>query len=82
MSSSSTATPPAQAPFTAKRWQQFWAAWKAEPQQLEGIEQLRLAVIVADPAILTECLTQIVERKQERDFPWFPARVVCHDILG
>ncbi len=36
----------------------------------------------ADPAILAECLTQIVERKRERDFPWFPARVVCHDILG
>ncbi len=35
-----------------------------------------------DPAILGECLTQIVERKRERDFPWFPARVVCHDILG
>ena len=35
-----------------------------------------------DPAILTECLTQIVLRKRERDFPWFPARVVCHDILG
>jgi aconitate hydratase len=35
-----------------------------------------------DPAILTECLTQIVECKRERDFPWFPARVVCHDILG
>ena len=35
-----------------------------------------------DPAILTECLTQIVDRKRERDFPWFPARVVCHDILG
>ena len=35
-----------------------------------------------DPAILTDCLTQIVERKRERDFPWFPARVVCHDILG
>ena len=35
-----------------------------------------------DPAILTECLTQIVEGKRERDFPWFPARVVCHDILG
>ncbi len=35
-----------------------------------------------DPAILVECLTQIVERKRERDFPWFPARVVCHDILG
>ena len=35
-----------------------------------------------DPAILRECLEQIVERKRERDFPWFPARVVCHDILG
>jgi aconitate hydratase len=36
----------------------------------------------ADPAIVTECLTEIVERRRERDFPWFPARVVCHDILG
>ena len=35
-----------------------------------------------DPAILTECLIQLIERKRERDFPWFPARVVCHDILG
>jgi len=35
-----------------------------------------------DPAILRECLTQIVENRRERDFPWFPARVVCHDILG
>jgi iron-sulfur-dependent 2-methylisocitrate dehydratase len=35
-----------------------------------------------DPAILGECLRQIVERRRERDFPWFPARVVCHDILG
>ncbi len=36
----------------------------------------------ADPAIVTECLQQIIEVKRERDFPWFPARVVCHDILG
>lgn len=35
-----------------------------------------------DPAILTECLGQIVHGKRDRDFPWFPARVVCHDILG
>ena len=35
-----------------------------------------------DPAILRESLEQIVQRKRERDFPWFPARVVCHDILG
>jgi aconitate hydratase len=36
----------------------------------------------ADPGIVTECLAQIIERRRERDFPWFPARVVCHDILG
>ena len=36
----------------------------------------------ADPAIVTECLAEIVEGRRERDFPWFPARVVCHDILG
>jgi 2-methylcitrate dehydratase (2-methyl-trans-aconitate forming) len=34
------------------------------------------------PALLTDSLRQIVECKRERDFPWFPARVVCHDILG
>ena len=36
----------------------------------------------ADPAIITDCLKQIVEVKRDLDFPWFPARVVCHDILG
>ncbi|BCG02316.1 Fe/S-dependent 2-methylisocitrate dehydratase AcnD (plasmid) [Paraburkholderia sp. PGU19] len=35
-----------------------------------------------DPATLTDSLRQIIERKRELDFPWFPARVVCHDILG
>jgi aconitate hydratase len=35
-----------------------------------------------DPATLTASLTQLIERKRELDFPWFPARVVCHDILG
>jgi len=35
-----------------------------------------------DPASLTASLRQIIEGKQELDFPWFPARVVCHDILG
>ena len=31
---------------------------------------------------LTEALKQIIGRKRDLDFPWFPARVVCHDILG
>ncbi len=35
-----------------------------------------------DPAILEACLRQLIERKRDLDFPWFPARVVCHDILG
>ncbi|MCP4186513.1 MAG: aconitate hydratase AcnA, partial [Gammaproteobacteria bacterium] len=35
-----------------------------------------------DPDMLTEALGQIIERKQSLDFPWYPARVVCHDILG
>ena len=34
------------------------------------------------PADLTASLKQLIESKQELDFPWFPARVVCHDILG
>jgi len=36
----------------------------------------------AEPAIVGACLGQLIGRKRERDFPWFPARVVCHDILG
>jgi len=36
----------------------------------------------ADPAILTRSLTQLIERKRDHDFPWFPTRVACHDILG
>ena len=35
-----------------------------------------------DPACMNDSLRQIIERKRELDFPWFPARVVCHDILG
>jgi 2-methylcitrate dehydratase (2-methyl-trans-aconitate forming) len=36
----------------------------------------------ADPSIIRQCLEQLIEVKREHDFPWFPARVVCHDILG
>ena len=35
-----------------------------------------------DPAILEQSLKELIERRQEHDFPWYPARVVCHDILG
>ena len=35
-----------------------------------------------DQETLNSWLSQLIERKQEIDFPWYPARVVCHDILG
>ncbi|MBB1333186.1 Fe/S-dependent 2-methylisocitrate dehydratase AcnD [Pseudoalteromonas sp. SR44-5] len=35
-----------------------------------------------EPQMLTAALSQLIERKQDLDFPWYPARVVCHDILG
>ncbi len=35
-----------------------------------------------DPATLNDSLKQFIERKSDLDFPWFPARVICHDILG
>ena len=36
----------------------------------------------ADPEQLNAYLTQLIERRRDLDFPWFPVRVVCHDILG
>eukprot|EP01034_Spumella_vulgaris_P009227 gene9227-11722_t len=35
-----------------------------------------------EPEKLTAYLGQLIERKRDLDFPWFPVRVVCHDILG
>ncbi|MBF7074133.1 Fe/S-dependent 2-methylisocitrate dehydratase AcnD [Glaciecola sp. MH2013] len=34
------------------------------------------------PEKLNASLSQIIEGKRDLDFPWYPARVVCHDILG
>ena len=36
----------------------------------------------ADPAHLDDYLRQLIERRRDLDFPWYPVRVVCHDILG
>ncbi|MBF4258055.1 Fe/S-dependent 2-methylisocitrate dehydratase AcnD [Vibrio anguillarum] len=35
-----------------------------------------------EPHTLVDSLKQLIERKRDLDFPWYPARVVCHDILG
>ncbi len=34
------------------------------------------------PERLGDSLRQLIDRKRDLDFPWYPARVVCHDILG
>ncbi|GAA6145434.1 Fe/S-dependent 2-methylisocitrate dehydratase AcnD [Thalassolituus maritimus] len=34
------------------------------------------------PADLNASLEQLIDRKRDLDFPWYPARVVTHDILG
>ena len=36
----------------------------------------------ADPAQRDDYLCQLIERRTDLDFPWYPVRVVCHDILG
>lgn len=36
----------------------------------------------AAPEKLTDYLRQLIERKRDLDYPWYPARVVTHDILG
>ncbi|QOR39550.1 Fe/S-dependent 2-methylisocitrate dehydratase AcnD [Billgrantia diversa] len=35
-----------------------------------------------EPELLPMALNQLIERRRDLDFPWYPARVVCHDILG
>lgn len=35
-----------------------------------------------EPDQLNDALLQLIQRKRDLDFPWYPARVVCHDILG
>jgi len=35
-----------------------------------------------DPDAISASLKQLIDRKRDLDFPWYPARVVCHDILG
>ncbi|MGE0208718.1 MAG: Fe/S-dependent 2-methylisocitrate dehydratase AcnD [Lysobacteraceae bacterium] len=39
-------------------------------------------VRMADPAQIPAYLGQLIERRRDLDYPWFPTRVVTHDILG
>ncbi|MCT7561315.1 Fe/S-dependent 2-methylisocitrate dehydratase AcnD [Aliarcobacter butzleri] len=33
-------------------------------------------------ADLKDSLIQLIEKRTDKDFPWYPSRVICHDILG
>ncbi|YCH24131.1 Fe/S-dependent 2-methylisocitrate dehydratase AcnD [Pseudomonas sp. D1-3] len=56
------------------------SAWERLPYTSRVLaEQL---VRRCDPRDLTASLEQLIHRKRDLDFPWYPARVVCHDILG
>ncbi len=55
-------------------------AWSALPYTSRVLAEN--LVRRCSPVSLAASLRQIIERKRELDFPWFPARVVCHDILG
>jgi aconitase A len=33
-------------------------------------------------ADLKDSLNQLIEKRTDKDFPWYPSRVICHDILG
>lgn len=55
-------------------------AWRELPYTSKVLaEQL---VRRCDAELLDDALTQLIERRRDLDFPWYPARVVCHDILG
>ena len=64
--------------FSAERWQQFWAAYKGEPQQRAGIEELRQHIAQSDPALLTEGASWT---QNFRKTPPKPAGVVTPDLM-
>ena len=55
--------------FTPERWQQVFRAFKGEPQQLAGIEELRQAICKADPDLLTESASWLANFHKEPEHP-------------
>ena len=55
-------------------------AWKGLPYTSRVLAEN--LVRRCNPETLDASLRQLIERRRDLDFPWFPARVVCHDILG
>ena len=64
--------------FTPERWQEVWHAFKGEPQQLAGIEELRQAICQADPGLLTESASWLANFHKE---PEHPPGIVTPDLM-
>ena len=58
-----------QVQMDANRWQQFWDSYKGEPQQKAGIEELRQAILQADPTLLTETASWSLNYRKSQPKP-------------
>jgi putative chitinase len=58
--------------LTPERWRQFWDAFKGEPQQLAGIEELRQAIASSDPALMTEGASWVATFHKAQPKPRWP----------
>jgi predicted chitinase len=58
--------------FSAERWQQFWAAYKGEPQQQKAVEMLRFHISQADPALLAESAEWVGKFHEKQPKPQGP----------
>jgi hypothetical protein len=52
--------------FTAERWLQFWRAFRGEPQQVAGVEELRQAIEAANPELLSEDASWVANFHKEQ----------------
>jgi hypothetical protein len=55
--------------FTPDRWRQVLDAWKGEPQQVAGMEELRQAICQADASLLTESASWLANFHKEQPKP-------------
>jgi hypothetical protein len=55
--------------FTPERWQQVWHAFKGEPQQLAGIEELRQAIVECNPVLMDEGASWVANFHKDQPKP-------------
>jgi Peptidase_C39 like family len=59
--------------FSAQRWAEFWRNFKGEPQQLEGIEELRQAIAESNPVLMDEGAGWVARFREVPPAPAAPA---------